>query len=75
MIETPPAVAKARAIVQVIDGALAESKIIGVAGASMTVDNVARFHEFAGRCLQLMSVNLPDFVRQSAGQFLAEIRR
>lgn len=75
MIETPPAVAKARAIVQVIDGALAESKIIGVAGASMTVDNVARFREFASRGVQLMSVNLPDFVRQSAGQFLAEIRR
>jgi hypothetical protein len=40
----------------------------------MTVDNVGRFREFAGRGVRLMSVNLQDFVRQSAGRFLEEVR-
>ena len=63
------------AIDRAIDGTLAEGKIIGVAGAGMTVDNVARFRYFASRGVRLMSVNLQDFIRQSAAQFLAEIRR
>ena len=62
------------AITQVIDGTLAEGKIIGVAGAGMTVDNVGRFQEFAARGVHLMSVNIQDFVRQSASRFLADIR-
>ena len=45
---------------QAIDGALAEVKIIGVPGAGMTVDNVARFREFAQRGVNLMSVNVQE---------------
>ena len=70
----PPQADVDAAISQVIDGTLAEGKVIGVAGAGMTVDNVGRFREFAGRGVRLMSVNIQDFVRQSAGRFLAEIR-
>ena len=70
----PPQADVDAAISQVIDGTLAEGKIIGVAGAGMTVDNVDRFRHFAERGVKLMSVNLQDFVRQSAGRFLAEIR-
>ena len=62
------------AIAQVIEGTLAEGKIIGVAGAGMTVDNVARFRHFADQGVKLMSVNLQDFVRQSAGRFLNDLR-
>jgi hypothetical protein len=40
----------------------------------MTVDNVGRFQEFAARGVHLMSVNIQDFVRQSASRFLADIR-
>ena len=39
----------------------------------MTVDNVARFREFAQRGVNLMSVNVQDFIRQSAGRFLTEL--
>lgn len=70
----PPAADVDSAISQVIEGTLAEGKIIGVAGAGMTVDNVERFRQFAQRGVRLMSVNLQDFVRQSAGRFLEEIR-
>ena len=70
----PPQADVDAAISQVIDGTLAEGKIIGVAGAGMTVDNVGRFREFAERGVRLMSVNIQDFVRQSAGRFLADIR-
>ena len=69
----PPAQVDA-AISQVIDGALAAGKIVGVAGAGMTVDNVARFRQFADRGVRLMSVNVQDFIRQSAGNFLADLR-
>lgn len=69
----PPAQVDA-AISQVIDGALAAGKIVGVAGAGMTVDNVARFRQFADRGVRLMSVNVQDFIRQSAGRFLADLR-
>ena len=62
------------AISQAIDGALAEVKIIGVPGAGMTVDNVARFREFAQRGVNLMSVNVQNFIRQSASRFLGELR-
>ena len=70
----PPQADVDAAITQVIDGTLAEGKIIGVAGAGMTVDNVGRFQEFAARGVHLMSVNIQDFVRQSATRFLADIR-
>ena len=70
----PPPAEVDDAITQVIDGTLAEGKVIGVAGAGMTVDNVARYRQFAERGVQLMSVNIGDFIRQSAGRFLADIR-
>jgi 2-keto-3-deoxy-L-rhamnonate aldolase RhmA len=70
----PPQADVDAAIDQVIDGTLAEGKIIGVAGAGMTVDNVARYKQFIDRGVHLMSVNIQDFVRQSAGQFLTDIR-
>ena len=54
---------------QVIDGTLAEGKIIGVAGAGMTVDNVARFQQFAERGVHLMSVNVQDFHTAERGPF------
>ena len=69
----PPAQVDA-AISQVIDGARAAGKIIGVAGAGMTVDNVARYRHFADRGVRLMSVNVQDFIRQSAGRFLTDLR-
>jgi len=70
----PPQADVDAAISQVIEGTLAEGKIIGVAGAGMTVDNVGRFKQFAERGVRLMSVNVQDFIRQSAGGFLADLR-
>ena len=70
----PPQSEVDAAISAVIDGTLAEGKIIGVAGTGMTVDNVDRYLQFAGRGVRLMSVNIQDFIRQSASRFLADIR-
>jgi 2-keto-3-deoxy-L-rhamnonate aldolase RhmA len=58
------------AIDKVIQGAKAEGKAVGVAGAGMTVNNIARYQEFASRGVQLLSAGVQDFVRQSGGEYL-----
>jgi 2-keto-3-deoxy-L-rhamnonate aldolase RhmA len=63
------------AIEKVITGAQAEGKAVGVAGAGMTVSNVARYQEFARRGVQLLSANVQEFIRQSGGQFLEAVRQ
>ena len=58
------------AIDKVIEGARAEGKAVGVAGAGMTVNNLARYQQFARRGVQLLSAGVQDFVRQSGGEYL-----
>ncbi|HZA24823.1 MAG TPA: hypothetical protein VFA32_19875 [Dehalococcoidia bacterium] len=41
-----------------------------MAGAGMTVNNIARYQQFASRGVQLLSAGVQDFVRQSGGEFL-----
>jgi 4-hydroxy-2-oxoheptanedioate aldolase len=62
------------AIDKVIEGAKAAGKAVGVAGAGMTVNNIARFQHFAGRGVQLMSANVQEFIRQSGSEFLKALR-
>ena len=62
------------AIDKIIQGAKAEGKAVGVAGAGMTVNNIARYREFANRGVQILSANAPDFIRQSGGDFLKALR-
>ncbi len=62
------------AIEKIIDGAKAAGKAVGVAGAGMTLNNMDRFHYFAGRGVQLFSANIQEFVRQSGIQFLKALR-
>jgi len=62
------------AIDKIIQGTRAEGKAVGVAGAGMTVNNIARYREFANRGVQILSANAADFVRQSGGDFLKALR-
>ena len=62
------------AIDRVIEGTKAEGKAIGVAGAGMTLSNVARFQHFAGRGVQLMSVGAQDMIRSGGDPFLQAMR-
>jgi 2-keto-3-deoxy-L-rhamnonate aldolase RhmA len=62
------------AIDQVIEGAKAAGKAVGVAGAGMTVNNIARFQHFASRGVQLLSANVQEFIRKSGGEFLDALR-
>ncbi len=62
------------AIGQVIDATKAAGKIIGVAGAGMTVTNIDRYRQFAERGVHLLSAGVQDFIRQSGGDFLKAFR-
>ena len=62
------------AIDKVIAGAKAAGKLVGVAGAGMTVNNIGRFQHFAGKGVQLLSAGAQDFIRQSGGDFLKALR-
>ena len=62
------------AIDKVIAGAKAAGKVVGVAGAGMTVNNIDRFRQFADRGVQLLSAGAQDFIRQSGGDFLKALR-
>ena len=62
------------AIDRIIEGAQAEGKIIGVAGAGMSLSNVTRFQHFAGRGVQLMSVGTQDMIRGGGDGFLQTMR-
>ena len=62
------------AIDRVIEGTKAEGKAIGVAGAGMTLNNVARFQHFAGRGVQLLSVGAQDMIRGGGDGFLKAMR-
>ena len=62
------------AIDKVIEGAQAEGKAIGVAGAGMSLNNVPRFQHFASRGVQLMSIGAQDMVRASGDGFLRTMR-
>jgi 4-hydroxy-2-oxoheptanedioate aldolase len=62
------------AIDKVIEGAKAVGKAVGVAGAGMTVNNIARYQQFAGRGVQLLSGGVNEFIRQSGAEFLKALR-
>jgi 2-keto-3-deoxy-L-rhamnonate aldolase RhmA len=62
------------AIDKVIEGAKAAGKAVGVAGAGMTVNNIARFQHFASRGVQLLSANVQEFIRKSGAEFLDALR-
>ena len=63
------------AIDRVIAAGKAAGKIVGVAGAGMTVTNIDRFRHFAAQGVQLMSAGAQDFIRQSGSQFLSALRQ
>ncbi len=62
------------AIDRVIAETRAEGKAVGVAGAGMSLNNVARFRQFASRGVQLLSVGVQDMVRSSGDDFLRTMR-
>ena len=62
------------AIGRVIEGAKAEGKAIGVAGAGMSLKNVDRFRHFAGRGVQILSVGAQDMIRGGGDGFLQAMR-
>jgi hypothetical protein len=62
------------AIGQIIEGTLAEGKAVGVAGAGMTLNNIARYQDFVRRGVQLLSTGAPEMIRSSGGDFLAALR-
>ncbi len=59
---------------RVIAAAKAAGKVVGVAGAGMTVTNLDRYKHFASQGVQLLSAGVQDFIRQSGGEFLAALR-
>ncbi len=62
------------AIDRVIAAAKSAGKVVGVAGAGMTVTNLDRYKHFASQGVQLLSAGVQDFIRQSGGEFLAALR-
>ena len=62
------------AIGQIIEGTLAEGKAVGVAGAGMNLNNIARYQDFVRRGVQLLSTGAPEMIRSSGGDFLAALR-
>ncbi len=62
------------AIDKIIQETRAEGKAVGVGGAGMTVNNIARFQDFANRGVQILLANTEDFIRQSGGGFLKALR-
>ena len=61
------------AIQHVIKSVRDKGKIVGVAGAGMTVTNMPRYKQFAAQGVQLLSANVQEFIRQSGGDFLKEL--
>ena len=61
------------AIAEVIKGAKAEGKIVGVAGAGMTISNIPRFKHFAQQGVQLLSVGAQELIKKSGDEFLQEM--
>ena len=61
------------AIQHVIKSVRDKGKIVGVAGAGMTVTNMPRYKQFAEQGVQLLSANVQEFIRQSGGDFLKEL--
>ena len=61
------------AITKVIKGAKAEGKIVGVAGAGMTINNIPRFKYFAQEGVQLLSVGAQELIKKSGDEFLREM--
>jgi len=65
---------KSKEIDEAIDSVIADvkrqGKIVGVAGAGMTVNNMSRYKKFAEQGVQLLSANVQEFIRQSGGEFL-----
>jgi 4-hydroxy-2-oxoheptanedioate aldolase len=59
-----------KAIDNVIANVRAQGKVVGVAGAGMTVNNMSRYKKFADQGVQLLSANVQEFIRQSGGEFL-----
>ena len=62
------------AIDRVIEGAKAEGKAVGVAGAGMSLNNIERFRHFAGRGVQILSVGAQDMIRGGGDGFLQAMR-
>ena len=61
------------AIQHVIKSVRDKGKIVGVAGAGMTVTNMPRYKQFAEKGVKLLSANVQEFIRQSGGDFLKEL--
>ena len=61
------------AIQNVIKSVRDKGKIVGVAGAGMTVNNMPRYRQFAEQGVQLLSANVQEFIRQSGGEFLKQL--
>ncbi len=70
----PPAAEVDAAIAKVIEGAKAAGKIVGVAGAGMTINNIPRFQQFASQGVQLLSVGCQELIKRSGDEFLAAMR-
>jgi len=51
---------KLSAIAEVIKGAKAEGKVVGVADAGMAVNNIDRYKQFASQGVQLLSVGAQE---------------
>ena len=70
----PPSSEVDAAIAEVIKGAKAEGKVVGVAGAGMTVNNIDRYEQFASQGVQLLSVGAQELIKRSGDEFLAALR-
>lgn len=62
------------AIDKVIAGAKAEGKVVGVAGAGMTLNNIDRYKHFANQGVLLFSAGAQEFIRRSGEEFLEGLR-
>ena len=70
----PPSSEIDATIAEVIKGAKAEGKVVGVAGAGMTVNNIDRYKQFASQGVQLLSVGAQELIKRSGDEFLAALR-
>ena len=70
----PGSAAVDEAINTIIEGTLAEGKAIGVAGAGMNLNNIARYQDFIRRGVQLLTTGAQEMVRSSGGDFLKALR-
>ena len=62
------------AIDKVIEGAIAEGKVVGIAGAGMTLNNIDRYKQFANRGVQLLSIGAQELIRRSGEEFLEALK-